>query len=143
MQDRIKGGNEWGLQGRTGLMSSVFGLICSAKIQISWYLCKGFFATFNLVACISGDSEKPASRMRFWGNYRSGINGNPNSWLLIRDETQALYRGPEKRAIQDSKQCLSLEQCNCTFVNQVLQQHSLVEQRIIPCTSCTYGQLNS
>lgn len=97
-------------------MPSVFGLICSAKIQISWYLGKGFFATFNLVACISGDSEKPGSRMRFWGNYRSGISGSPNSWQLIKDETQALYRGPEKRTIQDFKQCLSPEQCNCTFV---------------------------
>lgn len=116
MQDTVKGGNESGGEGRTGLVSSVFGLICSAKIQISWYLCKGFFATFNLVACISGDFEKPASRMRFWGNYRSGISGSPNSWLLIKDETQALYRGPEKRTIQDFKQCLSLEQCNCTFV---------------------------
>lgn len=76
-------------------MHSVFGLICGAKVQISWYLCKGFLATFNLAACISGDSEKPANMMRFWGNYRSGISGSPNSWLLIKDETQALYSGPE------------------------------------------------
>lgn len=116
MQTTVKRGNEWGGKGRTGLMPAVFELICSAKIQISWYLCKGFFATFNLVACVSGDSEKPASRMRFWGNYRSGISGSPNSWLLIKEEIQALYRGPEKRTIQDFKQCLSLEQCDCTFI---------------------------
>lgn len=83
-------------------MHSVFGLICSAKVQVSWYICKGFLATFSLVACISGDSEKPASRMRFWGNYRSGISGSPNSWLLIKDETQALYRGSEKELYKTS-----------------------------------------
>lgn len=95
--EMVVGGEE-----RTGLVHSVFGLICSTKVQISRHLCKGFLATFNLVACISGDSEKPASGMRFWGNYRSGLSGSLNSWLLIKVENQALYRGPEKELYKTS-----------------------------------------
>ncbi|EOB00268.1 hypothetical protein Anapl_08743 [Anas platyrhynchos] len=46
----------------------------------------------SIKACISGETEKPAGSMVFRGNYRSGISGSPNSQLLIKDKTQALYR---------------------------------------------------
>lgn len=112
---QFKGESSVGREGRTGLVHSVFRLICSAKVQISRYLCKGFLATFNLVACISGDSEKPASRMRFWGNYRSGISGSPNSGGWLKMKLKPCTEGLKKNCT-DFIQCLSPEQCNYMFI---------------------------